>query len=394
MTADVVILDGARTAIGTFGGSLAGEPPTRLGAAVAREAMARSDIDPAQIGHAVFGHVINTEPRDMYMARVAAVEAGISEDAPALTVNRLCGSGAQAIVSAAQHIMLGDTDFAVAGGAESMSRAPHATQSIRHGTKMGDLGMVDMMIGALNDPFGVGHMGITAENVAAEHQIGREQQDAFAAESQRRAAAAIANGNFKSQIMPITVRQRRQEISFDTDEHPKPATTAASLSGLRPAFKKDGTVTAGNASGINDGAAAMVLASADAAERAGLKPRARILGYAHAGVRHEVMGIGPVPAVENLMKKIDMTADQFDVIESNEAFAAQACAVNAGLGLDTAKVNPNGGAIALGHPVGATGAIITIKALYELDRIGGRFGLVTMCIGGGQGIALAVERLS
>ena len=394
MTADVVILDGARTAIGTFGGSLAGEPPTRLGAAVAREAMARSDIDPAQIGHAVFGHVINTEPRDMYMARVAAVEAGISEDAPALTVNRLCGSGAQAIVSAAQHIMLGDTDFAVAGGAESMSRAPHATQSIRHGTKMGDLGMVDMMIGALNDPFGVGHMGITAENVAAEHQIGREQQDAFAAESQRRAAAAIADGNFKSQIMPITVRQRRQEISFDTDEHPKPATTAASLSGLRPAFKKDGTVTAGNASGINDGAAAMVLASADAAERAGLKPRARILGYAHAGVRHEVMGIGPVPAVENLMKKIDMTADQFDVIESNEAFAAQACAVNAGLGLDTAKVNPNGGAIALGHPVGATGAIITIKALYELDRIGGRFGLVTMCIGGGQGIALAVERLS
>ena len=394
MTADVVILDGARTAIGTFGGSLAGEPPTRLGAAVAREAMARSDIDPAQIGHAVFGHVINTEPRDMYMARVAAVEAGISEDAPALTVNRLCGSGAQAIVSAAQHIMLGDTEFAVAGGAESMSRAPHATQSIRHGTKMGDLGMVDMMIGALNDPFGVGHMGITAENVAAEHQIGREQQDAFAAESQRRAAAAIADGNFKSQIMPITVRQRRQEISFDTDEHPKPATTAASLSGLRPAFKKDGTVTAGNASGINDGAAAMVLASADAAERAGLKPRARILGYAHAGVRHEVMGIGPVPAVENLMKKIDMTADQFDVIESNEAFAAQACAVNAGLGLDTAKVNPNGGAIALGHPVGATGAIITIKALYELDRIGGRFGLVTMCIGGGQGIALAVERLS
>ena len=394
MTADVVILDGARTAIGTFGGSLAGEPPTRLGAAVAREAMARSDIDPAQIGHAVFGHVINTEPRDMYMARVAAVEAGISEDAPALTVNRLCGSGAQAIVSAAQHIMLGDTDFAVAGGAESMSRAPHATQSIRHGTKMGDLGMVDMMIGALNDPFGVGHMGITAENVAAEHQIGREQQDAFAAESQRRAAAAIADGNFKSQIMPITVRQRRQEISFDTDEHPKPATTTESLSGLRPAFKKDGTVTAGNASGINDGAAARVLASADAAERAGLKPRARILGYAHAGVRHEVMGIGPVPAVENLMKKIDMTADQFDVIESNEAFAAQACAVNAGLGLDTAKVNPNGGAIALGHPVGATGAIITIKALYELDRIGGRFGLVTMCIGGGQGIALAVERLS
>ncbi len=390
---DVVILDGTRTAIGTFGGALAGTPPTQLATQVTREALSRSQVEPGQIGHCVFGHVINTEPRDMYMARVAAVEAGIPEEAPALTVNRLCGSGAQAIVSAAQHIMLGDADYAVAGGAESMSRAPHSTQAIRTGVKMGDMAMTDMMIGALNDPFGVGHMGITAENVAAEHQITREDQDAFAAESQRRAAAAIAAGRFTSQILPVEVRQRRDTVLFDTDEHPKPATTTESLAGLRPAFRKDGTVTAGNASGINDGAAAMVLASAQAAEKAGLRARARLLGYAHAGVRHEVMGIGPVPAVTNLLTRLGMTADQFDVIESNEAFAAQACAVNAGLGLDTAKVNPNGGAIALGHPVGATGAIITIKALYELERIGGRYGLVTMCIGGGQGIALAIESL-
>ena len=393
MANDVVVLDGVRTAIGTFGGALAGTPPTALGAAVAKEAMARSGVEPGQIGHAVFGHVINTEPRDMYMARVAAVEAGVSEDAPALTVNRLCGSGAQAIVSAAQHIMLGDTDYALAGGAENMSRSPHATQSIRTGAKMGDLAMTDMMIGALSDPFGVGHMGITAENVAAEHQIGREAQDAFAVESQARAARAIEAGHFRSQILPVEVRVKRDMVSFDTDEHPKAGTTMESLGGLRPAFKKDGTVTAGNASGLNDGAAALVLASAEAADKAGLKPRARLLGYAHAGVRHEVMGIGPVPAVTQLLEKLGMTADDFDVIESNEAFAAQACAVNAGLGLDTSKVNPNGGAIALGHPIGATGAIISIKALYELERIGGRYGLVTMCIGGGQGIALAFENL-
>ena len=391
---DVVILDGARSAIGTFGGSLSGVAPTELATAVSKEAMARSGVEAGQIGHAVFGHVINTEPKDMYMARVAAVNAGVSEDAPALTVNRLCGSGAQAIVSAAQHIMLGDTDYALAGGAESMSRAPHSTQSIRSGAKMGDIGMTDMMIGALNDPFGVGHMGVTAENVAAENQITREQQDAFAVESQRRATEAIADGRFASQILPIEVKVRRDMVSFDTDEHPKASTTMESLAGLRPAFKKDGTVTAGNASGINDGAAAMVLASAEAAEQAGLKPRARLLGYAHAGVRHEVMGIGPVPAVTKLLEKLDMSADQFDVIESNEAFAAQACAVNAGLGLNTDKVNPNGGAIALGHPVGATGAIISIKALYELERTGGQYGLVTMCIGGGQGIALAFERVT
>ena len=391
---DVVILDGARTAIGTFGGSLAGTAPTNLAAAVAKEAMSRSGVEPGQIGASVFGHVINTEAKDMYLGRVAAVNAGVPEDATGLTVNRLCGSGAQAIVSAAQHIMLGDVDYALAGGAESMSRAPHSTQSIRTGQKMGDVAFTDMMIGALNDPFGVGHMGITAENVAAENQITREQQDAFAAESQKRAAAAVEAGHFKSQILPIEVKVKRDMVAFDTDEHIKAATTTESLAKLRPAFKKDGTVTAGNASGINDGAAALVLASADAAEAAGLKPRARLLGYAIAGVRHEVMGIGPIPAVSKLLEKIDMTADQFDVIESNEAFAAQACAVNAGLGLNTDKVNPNGGAIALGHPIGATGAIISIKTLYELERIGGQYGLVTMCIGGGQGIALAVERLN
>ncbi len=393
MAKDVVILDGARTAIGGFGGSLAGTPPTAMAAAVAREAMARSGVAPAQVGHVVYGHVINTEPRDMYMARVAAVEAGIPEESPALTVNRLCGSGAQAIVSAAQHLMLGDAEFALAGGAESMSRAPHATQSIRAGAKMGDIAMADMMIGALNDPFGVGHMGITAENVADEHQISREAQDAFAVESQRRALAAITAGHFRSQILPVEVKVRRDTVAFDTDEHPKAGTTMETLAGLRPAFKKDGTVTAGNASGINDGAAALVLATAEAAEASGLKPRARLMGYAHAGVRHEVMGIGPVPAVAKLLRRLGMSADDFDVIESNEAFAAQACAVSAGLGLDPAKVNPNGGAIALGHPVGATGAILAIKCLYELERTGGRLGLVTMCIGGGQGIALAFERL-
>lgn len=394
MAKDVVILDGVRTAIGGFGGSLAGVAPTALGAAVIKEAMSRSQVDPAQIGHCVMGHVINTEARDMYLSRAAAVDAGVPEAAPCLTVNRLCGSGAQAIVSAAQHIMLGDADYAIGGGAESMSRSPHSTQGFRTGVKMGEPKFTDMMIGALSDPFGVGHMGVTAENVASEHQITREQQDAFAVESQNRALAAIEAGHFKSQILPIDVKVRRKDVTFDTDEHPKAGTTMETLGGLRPAFQKDGTVTAGNASGLNDGAAAVVLASAEAAEAAGLKPRARLLGYAHAGVRHEVMGIGPIPAVSNLLTKIGMTHDQFDVIESNEAFAAQACAVNKELGLNTDKVNPNGGAIALGHPIGATGAILTVKAMYELERIGGRYGLVTMCIGGGQGIALAVERLN
>lgn len=389
---DIVILDGARTAVGTFGGSLAGTPPSALGAHVMREALTRSGVEGGQVGHVALGHVINTEPRDMYLSRVAAMDAGIPETVPAMNVNRLCGSGLQAIVSATQSLMLGDADFAVAGGAESMSRGPHILPSGRFGQKMGDTTIVDMMIGALNCPFGTGHMGVTAENVAAEHQISRGDQDAFALESQRRAAAAIADGRFTSQIAPIEVRVKRDMVPFDTDEHPK-ATDIETLTGLRTVFQKDGTVTAGNASGINDGAGALVLASADAASKAGLKPKARILGYAHAGVRPEVMGIGPVPAVQNLLAKLGMTADQFDVIESNEAFAAQACAVNKDLGLDAARVNPNGGAIALGHPVGATGAIIAIKALYELERIGGGKAICTMCIGGGQGIAIAFETL-
>ncbi|MGI3164358.1 acetyl-CoA C-acyltransferase family protein [Pseudooceanicola sp. 200-1SW] len=390
---DIVILSGARTAIGTFGGSLAGVSPIELGTIVTKAALERAGVEGAQIGHVVFGHVINTEPRDMYVSRVAAMQAGIPDTTPAMNVNRLCGSGAQAIVSAAQSLMLGDADFAVAGGAENMSRSPYIIQGQRWGTKMGDVKTLDMMLGALNCPFGTGHMGVTAENVAAETTITREDQDAFALESQRRAGAAIEAGYFAEQIVPVPVKVKRQEVEFATDEHAKPGTTAEVLAGLRPAFQKNGTVTAGNASGLNDGAGALVLARASAAEAAGLKPRARILGYAHAGVRPEVMGVGPIPAVEKLLAKTGLKAADFDVIESNEAFAAQAIAVNRALGLDTAKVNPNGGAIALGHPVGATGAIITVKALYELERIGGSKALITMCIGGGQGIALAIERL-
>ena len=389
---DIVILDGARTAIGTFGGALAGTPPTTLGAVVAKEALARSGVEGAQIGHVVFGHVINTEPRDMYVSRVAAIDAGIPDSAPAMNVNRLCGSGAQAVVSAVQSLMLNDADFALAGGVENMSRSPFIVPDQRWGAKMGDVTTRDMMLGALNCPFGTGHMGVTAENVAAEHDISRADQDAFALESQRRAGVAISEGRFKSQIVPVEVRVKRDMVPFDTDEHPK-ATTAEALGGLRTVFQKDGTVTAGNASGINDGAAAMVLARASAAEAAGLKPRARVLGYAHAGVRPEVMGIGPVPAVQKLLEKTGLSVADFDLVESNEAFAAQALAVNKGLGFDPALVNPNGGAIALGHPVGATGAILVIKALYELERTGGKRAIITMCIGGGQGIAIAIERL-
>ena len=389
---DIVLLDGARTAIGTFGGSLAGTPPTTLGAHVAKAAMERSGVEPGQIGNVVYGTVINTEPRDMYLSRVAMIEAGIPDSTPAMNVNRLCGSGAQAVVSVVQSLMLGDADFGLAGGAENMSRSPFIIPDQRWGAKMGDVKTLDMMLGALNCPFGTGHMGVTAENVAGEHDVSREDQDAFALESQKRAAKAIEEGYFKSQIAPIEVKVKRDMVPFETDEHPKP-TTAEGLAGLRPAFQKDGSVTAGNASGINDGAAAVVLARAEAAEKAGLKPKARVLGYAVAGVRPEVMGIGPVPAVEKLLEKTGLSVGDFDVIESNEAFAAQAIAVNRGLGLDTAKVNPNGGAIALGHPVGATGAILTVKALYELERTGGKKALITMCIGGGQGIALAIERL-
>ncbi len=389
---DIVILDGARTAIGTFGGALASTAPIDLATVATEAALERAGVEAAQIGHVVFGHVINTEPRDMYLSRVAAMQAGIPEGTPAMNVNRLCGSGAQAIVSATQSLMLGDADFALAGGAESMSRSPYILQQARFGAKMGDIKSLDMMLGALNCPFGTGHMGVTAENVADEHQVTREQMDEFALTSQIRAAEAIESGRFESQIAPVQVKVKRDMVDFKVDEHPK-KTSAEALAGLRPAFKKDGRVTAGNASGINDGAAALVLARAEAAEKAGLKPRARILGYAHAGVRPEVMGIGPVPAVRNLLEKTGLSASDFDVIESNEAFASQALAVNKELGLDPARVNPNGGAIALGHPVGATGAIITVKALYELERIGGSKALITMCIGGGQGIAIAIERL-
>ncbi len=389
---DIVILSGARTAIGTFGGALSGFAPIDLAAHASRAAIARAGIEPGQIGQVVFGHVINTEPRDMYLSRVAAINAGIPDTTPAMNVNRLCGSGAQAIVSATQALMLGDADFALAGGAECMSRSPHILSSARWGQKMGDTSALDMMTGALTCPFGTGHMGVTAENVAAESHISREDQDAFAVQSQTRAAHAIAQGYFTDQIAPIEVKTRKGVVMFDTDEHPKPS-TLASLAALRPVFKKDGTVTAGNASGINDGAAALVLGRADAAHKAGLKPLARILGYATAGVRPDVMGYGPIPAVKALMAKTGLTPGDFDVIESNEAFAAQALAVTNTLGLDPARVNPNGGAIALGHPVGATGAILTVKALYELERTGGKIGLITMCIGGGQGIAIAIERL-
>ncbi len=389
---DIVILGGARTAIGTFGGSLASVQPIDLAQIAAQAALERSGVEPGQIGSVVFGTVLATEPADMYLSRRAAMGAGIPDTVPAMNVNRLCGSGVQAIISGMQGLTLGDADFALVGGAESMSRAPYILPAARFGQKMGDAGAVDMMVGALTCPFGTGHMGVTAENVAEEHGVSRAEQDALAVESQSRAARAIAEGRFKEQIVPVPVRTRKGEILFDTDEHPKQS-SLETLAGLRPVFRKGGSVTAGNASGINDGAGALVLARADAAQQAGLSPRARILGYAHAGVRPEVMGIGPVPAVQALMARIGLTVDDFDVIESNEAFAAQALAVSKVLSFDDSRVNPNGGAIALGHPVGATGAIITIKALHELERIGGKRALVTMCIGGGQGIALAFERI-
>ena len=389
---EIVILSGARTAIGTFDGALAGTSAIDLGAVAAKAALDRAGVAGAAIGTTVFGHVINTEPRDMYLSRVAAMQAGVPETVPAMNINRLCGSGVQAIVSGVKALQLGDADFALVGGAENMSRAPYTMPSLRFGQKMGDTQATDMMLGALTCPFGTGHMGVTAENVAREHGITRAEQDAFALESQNRAAAAIDAGFFDDQIVSVDVRVKRDTVAFARDEHPK-ATTMEKLGGLRAVFQKDGTVTAGNASGINDGAAALVLATAEAAAAGGHQPMARVLGYAHAGVRPDVMGIGPIPAVETLCARTGLTIADFDVIESNEAFAAQALAVNKGLGLDPARVNPNGGAIALGHPVGATGAIITVKALYEVIRTGGKRALITMCIGGGQGIALAIERL-
>lgn len=388
---DIVILSGVRTAIGGFGGALSSHAPYELGAITARAALARAYVAPDQIDMTVFGHVINTEPKDMYLSRLVAMNAGVPETAPSMNVNRLCGSGIQAVVSATQALQLGDAEFALAGGAETMSRAPYALPSARFGQKMGDSSVVDMLVGTLTCPFGTGHMGITAENVAAKHGISREDQDSFALESQNRAARAIAEGYFIDQIVPVECKTRKGIVQFATDEHPKHSTLEA-LTSLKPAFRQDGSVTAGNASGINDGAAAVVLARATAAEQAGLTPIARILGYSVAGVRPEIMGMGPVPAVEQLLTKTGLSVDDFDVIESNEAFAAQAAAVSRALKLDPERVNPNGGAIALGHPVGATGTILLVKAMAELTRTGGKRALVTMCIGGGQGIALAIER--
>ena len=384
---DIVILSGARTAIGTFGGSLAAVPPTQTGATVAKAALERAGVEGAQIGHVAYGHVINTEPRDMYLSRVAAMDAGIPDTTPAMNVNRLCGSGAQAIVSVVQSLMLGDADFGLAGGAEAMSRSPYIIPDQRWGAKMGDVRTMDMMLGALNCPFGTGHMGVTAENVSAEHDVSREAQDEFALESQKRAAAAIEAGYFKDQIVPVMVKVKRDEVAFDTDEHVKPNTTLEGLAGLRPAFKKDGSVTAGNASGINDGAAGALLMTAENAEKRGITPLARIVSYATAGLDPSIMGVGPIYASRKALEKAGWKPEDLDLVEANEAFAAQAIAVNNGLGLDTAVVNPNGGAIALGHPVGATGAIVTVKALYELERIGGKRALITMCIGGGMGAA-------
>ncbi|MBN9563348.1 MAG: acetyl-CoA C-acyltransferase family protein [Alphaproteobacteria bacterium] len=392
MQREVVIVSGVRTAIGDFGGGLKDVPPTELGAQVIREALSRADVKGDEVGHVVMGNVIHTDAKDMYLARVAAMNGGVSQDAPALTLNRLCGSGLQAIVSAAQTITLGDADIAIGGGAESMSRSAYMSQGMRWGARMGDTTMVDMMVAALHDPFHNIHMGVTAENVAAQHQITRADQDALAVESHRRATNAIKTGRFKQQILPVTIKTRKGETVFDTDEHPRADASAEDMAKLRPVFQKDGTVTAGNASGINDGAAAVVLMEGGEASRRGLKPLGRLVAYAHAGVDPKVMGIGPVPASRKVLEKAGLKLSDIDVIEANEAFAAQACAVSKELGFDPAKVNPNGSGISLGHPVGATGAIITVKALYELERIGGRYALVTMCIGGGQGIAAIFER--
>ena len=394
MQREVVIVSSVRTAIGKFGGSLKDVPPTELAALVVREVLARARLAGDQVGHVVFGNVIATEPKDMYMARVAAINGGVSEAAPALTVNRLCGSGLQAIVSASQAILLGDADVAIGGGAENMSRAPYITSDTRFGARMGDARLIDMMLGALNDPFHTVPMGITAENVAEKYGITREQQDALAVESHRRAAHAIAEGRFKEQIVPVTRRVKGKDVSFDTDEHVRSDLTLDGLSDLRPAFQKTGgTVTAGNASGINDAAAAVLLMERGAAERHGIKPLARLVSYAHAGVDPLYMGMGPVPATRIALERAGLKIADIDVIEANEAFAAQACAVAQELQLDAEKVNPNGSGISLGHPIGATGALITVKALHELKRVNGRFALVTMCIGGGQGIAAIFENL-
>ncbi len=388
---EVVVLSAVRSAVGAFNGTLSSLEPADLGGTVMKEAVARAGVDPAAINYVSVGNCIPTESRSPYVSRVAAINAGLSMESVAVTLNRLCGSGLQAIVSTAQSIMLGDCEYGVGGGTESMSRGGYLSPAMRNGARMGDTKMIDMMVATLTDPFGVGHMGITAENLATKWGISRDEQDAFALESQNRAAKAIAEGRFKSQIVPITIASRKGDIVFDTDEHPK-ATTLEALAKMKPAFKKDGSVTAGNASGINDGASFFVLAEAKAAAANGHKPIARLVSYAVAGVPNDVMGEGPIPASKIALQRAGLTLDKMDVIESNEAFAAQALSVMKGLGLDPSKTNVNGGAIALGHPVGASGAVIATKALHELHRVNGKYCLVTMCIGGGQGIAAIFER--
>ena len=393
MSREVVVVSAVRTAIGTFGGSLKDIAPTELASQVVRESLSRAQVDGKDVGHVVFGHVVNTEPKDMYLSRVAAIGGGCGQGTPAFNVNRLCGSGLQAIVNASQSILLGDADIAIGGGAENMSRAPFASLNMRWGARMGDAKMTDMMVGALHDPFQNIHMGVTAENIAAKWGISRDEQDALDVESHNRAQRATEAGYFSSQIMPVILKSRKGDVAYATDEHFRPNCTAAELAKLKPVFlKENGTVTAGNASGINDAAAAVVLMEASVAKARGLKPLARLVAYAHAGVDPQYMGIGPVPASKLALQKAGLSVNDLDVIEANEAFAAQACAVTRDLGLDPAKVNPNGSGISLGHPIGATGALITVKALYELERINGRYALVTMCIGGGQGIAAIFER--
>ncbi len=393
MSKDVVVLSAVRSPVGAFGGSLADMDPCDLAAVVMKEAIARSGVDPQQINYVTVGNTMPVDSRYAYVSRVASIQAGLPMESVAMQVSRLCSSGLQAIVTTAQNIMLGDCDYGIGGGVEVMSKVAYLLPALRSGARMGDTKAIDAMVAVLTDPFGVGHMGITAENLAAKHGFTREDQDAFAVESQRRAAAAIDAGHFKSQILPIVKQTKKGDVVFDTDEHLKRGTTMESLAKMKPAFKKDGTVTAGNASGINDAAAFFVLADAAKAAAAGQKPIARMVSYAVAGVPNDIMGEGPIPATKLALKKAGLTLDQMDVIESNEAFAAQALTVSKCLGLDPAKTNPNGGAIALGHPVGCSGAFIATKAIYEMNRIGGKYCLATMCIGGGQGIAVIFERV-
>jgi acetyl-CoA C-acetyltransferase len=390
---EVVVLSGVRTAIGKYGGSLKDHPPTELAATVLREAVRRAGVDAREVGHVVFGNVIHTDVHDMYLSRVAAIKGGLPVETPAFTLNRLCGTGLQAIISAAQLIRLGDADVAVAGGAESMSRGQYWVPGLRWGQRMSDGAVVDATVGALTDPFDDCHMGVTAENVAAKWQVSREDQDALAVESHRRAAQAVASGYFKEQIVPIEIRTKAGPAAFATDEHVRADATPEAMAKLKPVFDKNGTVTAGNSAGINDAAAAVVLMERRAAEGRGLRPLGRLVAYAHAGVEPKYMGIGPVPAVRAVLGRAGLGVDDLDVIEVNEAFAAQALAVARDLGLPSDRTNPNGSGISLGHPIGATGAILTVKALHELQRVGGRYALVTMCIGGGQGIAAIYERL-